>query len=192
MNMKNLADYIMIVDDVLPADLCASLIEKFDSANDLVVRDSSWTHDYKSFKELNLTSHNDFSEEQKMFYRISQAMLKFYVEKTNAEFFPEKIGMEEVRMKRYDPNQKDQFGWHTDVGDYASARRFLVMFYYLNDVEEGGETVFRDKIGSLKELKVQPKRGRMVMFPPMWMYPHKGMQPISNSKYIVSTYLHYL
>lgn len=190
--MKNLADYIMAVDDVLPFDLCKGLTDKFDQTPDLVTRDSTWNHDYKSFKELNLTTHPEFAEEQKMFYNISQSMLKFYVDKAAIDFFPEKIGMEEVRMKRYDANKKDQFGWHTDVGDYASARRFLVMFYYLNDVAEGGETVFRDKIGSLKELKVQPKRGRMVMFPPMWMYPHKGMRPISGSKYIVSTYLHYL
>jgi len=190
--MKNLADYIMVVDDVLPQELCDDLINKFDSTKDLVLRDSSWKQDYKSFKELNLTTHAEFADEQAMFYSITKRMLEFYAEKTSVEFFPEQIGMEEVRMKRYDANQKDQFGWHTDVGDYPSARRFLVMFYYLNDVIEGGETVFKDNFGSQKELKVQPKRGRMVMFPPMWMYPHKGMQPISGSKYIVSTYLHYV
>lgn len=190
--MKNLADYIMVVDDVLPFDLCKCLCDKFDQTKDLVTRDSTWKHDYMSFSEINLTTHSEFAEEQKMFYNISQSMLKFYVDKTKVEFFPEQIGMEEVRMKKYSPNKKDQFGWHTDVGDYASARRFLVMFYYLNDVKEGGETIFKDSIGNLKELKVQPKRGRMVIFPPMWMYPHKGCQPISNSKYIISTYLHYV
>jgi hypothetical protein len=29
------------------------------------------------------------------------------------------------------------------------------------------------------------------MFPPLWMFPHKGESPISNPKYIISTYLHY-
>lgn len=190
--MKNLADYIMVVDDVLPQELCSDLIQKFDNTDDLVVRDSEWKQDYKSFKELNLTTHQSFAEEQNMFYSISKKMLQFYTNNTRVEFFPEHVGMEEVRMKRYDANEKDQFGWHTDVGDYASARRFLVMFYYLNDVDEGGETVFKDNIGNLNEIRVQPKRGRMVMFPPMWMYPHKGIQPISGSKYIVSTYLHYV
>jgi hypothetical protein len=65
------------------------------------------------------------------------------------------------------------------------------MFYYLNDVEEGGETAFDDKVSEYY-LKVKSKQGRIVMFPPMWMYPHKGLKPISNPKYIISTYMHYL
>lgn len=190
--MKNLSDYIMVVDDVLPADYCADLIKKFDKTEDLVTRDSEWAQDYKSFKELNLTTHPEFKEEQDIFYQTTQHMLKFYTEKCNIEFFPHQIGMEEVRMKRYDANDKDQFGWHTDVGDYASARRFLVMFYYLNDVESGGETIFNDTVKEKINLTVKPKCGRMVIFPPMWMYPHKGMKPIGGSKYIVSTYCHYI
>jgi hypothetical protein len=62
------------------------------------------------------------------------------------------------------------------------------MFTYLNDVEEGGETEFESEFG----FTVKPKQGRMVVFPPMWMFPHRGKQPISNSKYILSTYLHYV
>ena len=61
------------------------------------------------------------------------------------------------------------------------------MFTYLNDVEEGGETEFL----SNGEFTVKPKCGRMVVFPPSFMFPHRGRKPISNSKYILSTYLHY-
>lgn len=190
--MKNLADYIMVVDDVLDEEHCKSLIEKFDKAEDLVVRDSSWDKDYKSFKELNLTTHPEFSDDQAYFYEVAKRMLGFYQEKCGIDFFPSKIGLEEVRMKRYDPDGKDQFGWHADVGDHASARRFLVMFFYLNDVEEGGETEFSDRVIDEINLTVKPKQGRMVMFPPMWMYPHRGCKPISNPKYIISTYCHYL
>jgi hypothetical protein len=47
-----------------------------------------------------------------------------------------------------------------------------------------GETVF--DFGHVKA-----KCGRLVMFPPLWMYPHKGSVPISGAKYIMSSYLHY-
>ena len=182
----------MVVDDVLPKEYCEDLIKKFDSAEDLVVRDSKWDVDYKSFKELNLTTHPEFKQEQMDFYEITKSMLGFYKENCNVEFFPEKIGLEEVRMKRYDVNDKDQFGWHADVGNHATARRFLVMFFHLNDVEEGGHTLFQDKVLDQIDLTIIPKCGRMVIFPPMWMYPHKGCKPISNPKYIISTYCHYL
>ena len=189
--MKNISDYVMIVDDCISKEVCDKLITKFDQTSDLVVRDQSWDQDYRSFTEINLTTHNEFKEEQAIFYDISKDLYKFYEKKCGIDFFPKKYGFEDVRMKRYDNNDKDQFGWHTDVGDYASARRFLVMFYYLNDVIVGGETAFDDKVSEYY-LKVKPKQGRIVMFPPMWMYPHKGLKPISNPKYIISTYAHYL
>ena len=56
--------------------------------------------------------------------------------------------------------------------------------WYLNDVNEGGKTVFKD-------IEIQPKQGTLIVFPPLWMYPHKGEPPTSGSKYIMSTYLHY-
>ena len=189
--MKNLADYVMIVDDCLTKETCDSLIHKFDNAEDLILSNHSWEQDYRSFKELNLTTHPEFEEEQQMFYDISKELYRFYEKKCGIDFFPKHYGFEDVRMKRYDNNDQDQFGWHTDVGDYQSARRYLVMFYYLNDVEEGGQTAFNDKIND-NYLTIQPKQGRIVMFPPMWMYPHIGMKPISNPKYIISTYAHYL
>ena len=61
---------------------------------------------------------------------------------------------------------------------------FITYLWYLNDVETGGNTIFRD-------FMIQPKRGSLLVFPPMWMFPHKGEPPISGSKYIMSTYLHY-
>ena len=189
--MKNISDYVMIVDDCINKDTCESLIDKFDKADDLVVRDRSWDQDYKSFKELNLTTHPQFKDEQTLFYDVSKELYKFYEKKCGINFFPKEYGFEDVRMKRYNNDDQDQFGWHTDVGDYASARRYLVIFYYLNDVEEGGETAFDDKVSGYY-LKVKSKQGRIVMFPPMWMYPHKGLKPISNPKYIISTYMHYL
>ena len=31
----------------------------------------------------------------------------------------------------------------------------------------------------------------MVVFNPTWEYPHKGLPPTVDTKYILSTYLHY-
>ena len=76
------------------------------------------------------------------------------------------------------------FDTHVDVQDYASARRFLSFMWYLNDVDSGGKTVFN-------ELTIDPKQGKLVVFPPLWMFPHRGEAPDDDPKYILSTYLHY-
>jgi len=89
---------------------------------------------------------------------------------------------EDLIVKRYDPNGEDRFQAHFDSLGPVS-KRYLVFLWYLNDVDEGGETEFID-LG----LKVEAKKGRLLIFPPYWMYVHRGLAPISNSKYILSTY----
>ena len=59
-----------------------------------------------------------------------------------------------------------------------------MFLWYLNDVESGGETDF-PQLG----LRVSARRGRLLMFPPYWMYQHAGLPPESGDKYILSTYL---
>ncbi len=76
--------------------------------------------------------------------------------------------------------------------DHESAKRFLVAFFYLNDVEEGGETGFKYNRNQEPLLKVKPETGKLLMFPPFWTHPHIGYPPISGTKYIIGTYLHYL
>lgn len=188
--MRNLKDYIMIVDDVLAPDICQELIDKFEPELK-IFRDQDWGTDYRCFNELNITQLKQFDTLRNHLYEKSQQMYELYKNFLKIPFFPEMVGFEDLRMKRYDNNDYDQFGWHTDVGDALSARRFLVMFYYLNTVEEGGETVFNDFTNEDGGLYVQPKQGRIVMFPPMWMYPHIGTKPVSNNKYIISTYGQY-
>jgi hypothetical protein len=51
-------------------------------------------------------------------------------------------------------------------------------------VEAGGETRFPQL-----DLKVEARAGRLLMFPPYWMYQHEGLPPQSGDKYIISTYL---
>jgi hypothetical protein len=67
-----------------------------------------------------------------------------------------------------------------------------VYFWYLNDVEEGGETAFQLNRGQPVKLKVQPRTGRLLMFPPLWTHPHVAFKPVGGPKYIVGGYLHYI
>jgi Rps23 Pro-64 3,4-dihydroxylase Tpa1-like proline 4-hydroxylase len=72
---------------------------------------------------------------------------------------------------------------HIDIDKFQY--RILTYLYYLNDVEEGGETVFNgDKI------KIKPKKGKMIIFPSCSLFPHKGLIPISNDKYILTGWLY--
>lgn len=183
--MKN---YISVFDNVLEESFCKSLIEKFEAHHgSQIARDDR----FKTFTEINFAQAPDFAEEQNYILSKVRPFVDEYTKQHNIKFFPSEIGFEQVRMKRYKQisEAQEEFREHVDVGDYASARRFLVMFFYLNDVEEGGETAF---IGIDHDIRVKPKAGSMLCFPPMWTHPHAGLPPISGPKYIAGTYLHYL
>ena len=93
---------------------------------------------------------------------------------------------EKLRMKKYNPNDHDEFQAHVDVGDNRNCTRFLVFFVYLSDNEKGGTTFPK------LNFKAKCKKGDMLMFPPMWTHVHAGEKPIDNPKYIVGSYLHYV
>ena len=98
-------------------------------------------------------------------------------------------------MKRYEPPNQ-HFNWHMDhspelprklLENPQSSKSFLrsmVFLFYLNDVEEGGETEFL-----YQDLKVKPKTGSLIVFPPYYTHAHRGKAPESGKKYIINTWL---
>jgi hypothetical protein len=62
----------------------------------------------------------------------------------------------------------------------------LAFLYYLNDVEEGGETEF-----FYQGIKTKPKKGSLVIFPAGFTHTHKGNVPFSDDKYVVTSWLMY-
>jgi hypothetical protein len=73
--------------------------------------------------------------------------------------------------------QRGQEGNDTDL-------RVLTYMFYLNDVEEGGETQFINQNIALK-----PKAGTLVIFPAWPTHIHKGNKPLSGDKYIGTSWI---
>jgi hypothetical protein len=184
--MDELQDFIHIYENSLEPDICNFLISLFDQ-----IPDKHERHDNNgkpNFTQFNLTENRELTPEVNQVHnRIIRKIFEYrdkYYEFVDKRVFPEEHALEQFRIKKYEPNGVDQFDTHVDVVDYGSSRRFLSFMWYLNDVESGGQTIFKD-------VQIQPKQGTLIMFPPLWMFPHKGEPPISGPKYIMSAYLHY-
>lgn len=184
--MVNLDDLVVVHENALDdhvCDLLISLYEQVPNLHERLLKGGKPT-----FTQFNLTEHREISEEvNEIHNHIIMKTLEYknkYYEMVDERCFPPENAFEQYRIKKYDNNGIDKFDTHVDVMDHASARRFLSFFWYLNDVETGGETRFNT-------FSITPKKGTLVVFPPLWMYPHKGECPISGPKYLLSTYLHY-
>lgn len=93
-------------------------------------------------------------------------------------------------IQKYDRQVGHYNGWHVEKDCLATSNRAFVFILYLNDVELGGHTEFLfDDNGEY--FKVKPKAGRLIIHPASWPYVHRGTTPISNDKYIVTTWLNF-
>ena len=189
--------YIKIYDDVIDADSCNLLIGKFESAEEdqyEIIRQAERDKAI-AFTQINLANHADWASVQNGMLEVFQDYILQYINDCNIQpkQWPQTYGYEAIRIKRYLDNDYDRFDPHVDVMNSETSKRFLAFFVYLNDVDEGGETQFVQfkKPGTHIPLKIKPQQGRLLMFPPQWMYYHAGLKPVSNSKYLIHSYCHY-
>jgi len=186
MPIDTLSHYVRIYDHGLEEAICRRLIEsfaglaRFQRPNGRGVRagleQSAWT-------ELNVTALSDAHFLGMFRQFIDQALARYNDDIGLPIRIPNTPLTSELVIKRYRPGQGEQFQLHFDAINFVS-NRYLVVMWYLNDVAEGGETSFPHL-----HLRVKPQCGRLLMFPPYWMYQHQGLPPISGEKYILSTYL---
>ncbi|HEX3499155.1 MAG TPA: 2OG-Fe(II) oxygenase [Stellaceae bacterium] len=193
--MTDLRHFIRFYDGALAPALCERIVALFEGAprhhigprgRPLGQRDSERHFNWVQMNTSDLTAFAAIDPE------IVQAVnrqVDRYVADTGYGLFP--YGFEEFLIKRYRPSAdlgaQDQFPPHVDVSNANTMHRMLALVLYLNDVAEGGETAF------LKlDVKVAPRQGRLLMFPPTWLYPHAGLPPRGATKYILGTYLTYV
>jgi len=177
--------YIRRYDDVIPAELCDSLIKKFEDNPDQYEKHQQGQ---MSFTQINLLKHKDWAEDSTTVANALMGQVTQYRKDCNiiGNMWPEKFSLEPLRMKRYLPDDTDQFGDHVDVNSHESARRFLVFFLYLDDNEKGSTSFPQHDISSAC------KKGSVLIFPPLWPWLHAGEKPINKPKYIIGSYLHYV
>ena len=187
---------IRVYDDVIDEESCQKLIEKFEKFEEQFEEVYEKDEEERiSFKQLQLVKFKEWESVQQGMLELFQDYIVRYKMDCNIKDkqWPEDYGYEAIRMKRYLNNDIDRFDPHVDVLDHNTARRFLAFFIYVNDVDEGGETKFvnLNKEGTYIPLTVNPKRGRLLMFPPMWPWYHAGLKPESGKKYLIHSYCHY-
>lgn len=94
----------------------------------------------------------------------------------------------DINAQRYDKQSGGYPYWHSEVfpqaGHNDALHRILLFMFYLNDVDEGGETEF-----FYQNIKVKPKAGRMVIAPAYFTHTHRGNVPVSNNKYILTSWV---
>jgi hypothetical protein len=131
----------------------------------------------------------DWEDTNRLLYEALYANILIYLKQINPDagryrVFPTNCLTESLFMIQKYQKNKGKYIYHNDSQIESSKYRVITFIWYLNDVEEGGETEFWG------EYRVKPEKGKLVLFPASWTFPHCGKMPISHDKYIVTGWLY--
>ena len=170
-------DFIGIWDNIFFDDFCQFLINFFNQSSIISPRNTSVKQD----NQITLSTFDDYSNDHLMF-GVQQCLNNYrtwYPYLSNYTFYSS-----QNLIHKTEPSQ-GYHTFHSEDDSLNAINRTLAWMVYLNDVDEGGETEFL-----YQQIKVIPKRGRVVIWPGTFTHLHRGNPPFTT-KYIATGWLCY-
>lgn len=124
--------------------------------------------------------------------KLTKELLETFDEETLRALAETVYYIGNINLQKYDKGKGAYHHWHSEVypkagdKDRNALHRVLLFLYYLNDVEEGGETSFY-----YQEKSFKPKAGTLLIAPCGFTHTHKGHVPVSDDKYILTSWILY-
>tara|TARA_Y100000022_G_scaffold66525_1_gene57189 strand:- start:1959 stop:2672 length:714 start_codon:yes stop_codon:yes gene_type:complete len=189
---------IAVYEQALSAELCDEIVKTYIKNKDLQFKGTTLggVGEIKKTTDVyvSMCSKNniDFKKIDILLKDNLSAYMEKYVEftfhKCDNEYLAKSSFVDTgYQIQRYKKNE-GLYRTHTDdnstIIDNVIHSRVITFIWYLNDITEGGETVFINKC------KIKPKKGSLLIFPATWTYPHCGMVPKSHDKYIVTGWMY--
>jgi len=178
--------FIFEIQEALTPDICDMIIQRFENSESLqyqgrVGQMAEQASSIKQSTDLAASAYDEWQDVDSILHR-SMGLALNELRKTYP-FFRGPFKDIGYNIQRTEAGQF--YHWQIDGGSHDFADRQLVAVWYLNDVPgPGGETEFL-----VQKLKVTPKKGNMLLFPPFWTHEHRGVTLQSGVKYIATTWL---
>jgi predicted 2-oxoglutarate/Fe(II)-dependent dioxygenase YbiX len=179
--------FIFEVKDALPDFLCDDIVTRFEAneADQYAGRVGAAMNSNTSLKkttDLIASGKEHWKDvDNNLFRSLAMALKEF---KDIYPYFGDMSRFKDMgyNLQRY--REGEYYHWHVDADNEALAPRQLVALWYLNDVEEGGETDF-----IFQDASVTPEKGKLMLFPPFWTHEHRAGVVTKGVKYIATTWI---
>ena len=191
--MQILNDHIAVFDNILSEDFCDEIIEWFEELDQSIIkspqeqayRDAVCVRDGRGLNGRgNRKDGSYFADNQNAKFEnnlrglINDCAKEYITEYPNVGEYH--LSNKSLKIQKTPPHGGYHI-WHHEHS-YNDMARILVWTAYLNDIPEGeGETEFL-----YQGLKVNPKKGRVCLFPASYTHLHRGNPPYSCDKYIAT------
>ncbi|HEC19181.1 MAG TPA: 2OG-Fe(II) oxygenase [Gammaproteobacteria bacterium] len=178
--------FIFAIHNALTPDICQAIIQRFEANPDQqyegrVGQQATQDQGVKRTTDLAASAQQDWKDIDQILHRSLGLALREF--RQRYPFFQGPFKDIGYNIQRYRPGE--YYHWHIDGGSHQFADRQLVALWYLNDVPgPGGETEFL-----FQELKIIPREGTLVLFPPFWTHEHRAVTLDEGVKYIATTWV---
>lgn len=189
-------DNLIYVKESLPPEICNKIITFFENEENknigrmlggidlnykntidflIPLRETIWD-------EMNVVLQNELQKHLTNYIIEIKNIFHHNILKTNEKDF---LFEGCYNIQKYKKNE-GFYNYHNDfyIDVTNNNYRKVTYIWYLNDVFEGGETEL------LNNILIKPKCGNLLLFPACWTFPHRGMMPVSNDKYIITGWLY--
>ena len=179
----NTDELIYVAENKLDRYFCEHCIEKFKKDEDRYqgVVGSGENLEMKQSIDLRISNNDNWKEEDNIFYTSFKDTLQSYKEWLSHPFPDDCLRgrIEDTGYQIQETKPGGFYKWHQDGMD----SRILTIIWYLNDINEDGYTEF------YTGLKIKPEVGKILMFPALWPWVHRGYPPKSETKYICTGWI---
>ncbi len=168
-------------------DICKKIIKYFEESDKKYLGRTDKTYNPTIKDSMDCPLEGELLQEY-IFGILSKAVELYKKKYTYVNYYYPWGILETVQIQKYTPNQA-YWAWHTERASAIglSAYRNLVFMTYLNDVSgSGGQTEFY-----YQDVKVKPKAGLTLLWPPDWTHTHRGLPATEDTKYIVTGWFNY-
>lgn len=194
-------NYIYLKYNSLPDELCDEIIDYYNKEGNNRYEGITAGGLNKNTKDtldycipVNNNSDDKWNKINEILSSELQKNLKIYINNienslcnnftSNYKIFDKNYFKENTFMIQKYKKQKGKYIYHDDFSIDEKGHRVITYLWYLNNVEEGGETEFWHKI------KIKPEKGKLLLFPSHFGFPHCGKMPISSDKIIITGWLY--
>ena len=183
--MKNLDDYIVVIDNAITPALCDAILAEYKNCN-------GWVNAVvKNGENLNIRncqtigiSFNSIIEKNQEIRKKIDAYLFVSASGVIKQYNKKFVSCNIEQDSGYDLLKYEVSGFYaTHTDSFKDRPRTVSCSFILNDDYEGGEFAFFDR-----ELKYKLKKGSCIMFPSNFMYPHEIMPVTSGTRYSIVTW----
>lgn len=185
-------DLIVEFKEFISCEKCDEMIDWFETNSDLQLNGSiSGTidnnHDNYVMLDFKKAKQSNPPPDHPISHLMTNIIFDAYKTYFDIRPAPElNICARDYSIRVYNKNE-GYFKPHVDQDAGGTISRVFAIIMYLNDVTEGGETEFPHY-----SIKVKPEKGKVLIFPCNYLFPHQGNMPISNDKYIATSFINYI